>query len=102
METSPKEGASEKEDTTMTIKEGSNTYRLPLTTTQENLEGMWSTVLAFGDRIIMAGYYWHGWFAAVYEFTTEDHSCESEIALTAVSEDTFEDNGHAIAWAMQN
>jgi hypothetical protein len=33
-------------------------------------------------------------------FTTADHTCEGEIELTDISEDTFEDNGHAIAWAM--
>ena len=53
----------------------------------------------------MAGYFWNGpknpcYYGAVYTFTASDHSCEGEIRLTAVSEVAFEDNGHAIAWAM--
>jgi hypothetical protein len=35
-------------------------------------------------------------------FTTADHTCEGEIELTDISEDAFEDNGHAIAWAMND
>ena len=79
-------------------------YRLPERTTTENLEERWSTVLNFGDKILLAGYYYEygkgDYFGATYEFTTDDHSCEGEIRLTAVSEEKFEDNGHAIAWAM--
>ena len=37
---------------------------------------------------------------AVYEYTTEDHTCEGEVRLAAVSDERFEDNGHALAWAM--
>ena len=36
-----------------------------------------------------------------YRFTTEDHTCEGEIKLVSISDETFLDNGHAIAWAMQ-
>ncbi|WP_342718862.1 hypothetical protein [Hornefia porci] len=32
----------------------------------------------------------------------DDLSCEGTIGLAAVSEVEFEDNGHAIAWAMMN
>ena len=50
-------------------------------------------------------YYYNGrnqnsFFGAVYTFTTDDHSCEGEIRLTAVSDEFFADNGHSIAWAM--
>ena len=81
------------------------TFRLPETTTPENLGCNWSTTLNFGDRVLLAGYYYNGrnqnsFFGAVYTFTTDDHSCEGEIRLTAVSEVIFEDNGHAIAWGM--
>lgn len=81
------------------------TFRLPETTTPENLGCNWSTTLNFGDRVLLAGYYYNGrnqksFFGAVYTFTTDDHSCEGEIRLTAVSDEFFADNGHAIAWAM--
>jgi len=85
-----------------------STYRLPTTTTPENLEtrlmGDRGTILTFGDRILVAGYFYNPnggcYFAATYRFTTADHTIEGEIRLTAIAEDTFEDNGHAIAWAM--
>ena len=86
-----------------------STYRLPQTTTPEELETQFytssATFLTFGNKTLMAGYFWNGlnkpcWYGAVYTFTTEDHSCEGEIRLTAVSEVIFEDNGHAIAWGI--
>ncbi len=90
----------------MTINEGMRKYRLPNPTTQEDLECRWRKVLNFGDRILMAGYYYNGkgkpcYFGATYEFLTDDTSCEGAIGLRDVSEVDFEDDGHAIAWAMQ-
>ena len=85
-------------------------HRLPMTTTPENLETAFftgsATFLTFGTKTLMAGYSYQGrgqnsYFAAAYEFTTDDHTCEGEIRLTAVSDEYFEDNGHAMAWAMQ-
>lgn len=81
------------------------TYRLPETTTPENLECGWNCVLNFGSKVLLAGHFYSGrnqnsYYGAVYEYTTDDHTCEGEIRLTAVSEELFEDNGHAIAWAM--
>jgi len=81
------------------------TYRLPMQTTSEDLECRWSKVMKFGDRIIMAGYYYNGinkpcYYGAAYGFTTSDTTCEGAIELKAVSEVAFEDDGHAIAWAM--
>ena len=32
---------------------------------------------------------------------TDDHTCEGMIGLRAASGVEFEDDGHAIAWAMQ-
>lgn len=81
-------------------------YRLPEITTPENLEMYWSNVLNFGHKVIMAGHYYYKgkdyWFGAVYEFTTDDDSCEGEIELKNASETLFEDNGHAIEWAMKH
>ena len=91
----------------MTIIEAMRTYRLPNPTTPEDLETRWSKTLTFGDKVIMAGYYWNGkgkpcYFGAVYEFLDEGkHTCESTIGLKAISEVAFEDDGSAIAWAMQ-
>jgi hypothetical protein len=87
------------------MKNNARTFRLPEATTPENLGCDWSTTLNFGDKILLAGYYYNGrgknsFFGAVYTFTTDDHSCEGEIRLTAVSDEFFSDNGHAIAWAM--
>ena len=85
--------------------ENAKKFRLRETTTEEMLPCEYNCVLQFGDKVLLAGYYYNGrksYFAAVYEYTTEDHTCEGEIQLKAVSEEMFEDNGHAIAWAMNN
>ena len=94
----------------MHIIDGMHKYRLQNPTTPEDLEmrfgGMDGKVLNFGDKVLVAGYFWNGpgqpsYFAATYEYLDEgDHDCESTIGLRAVSEVEFEDDGHAIAWAM--
>ena len=89
----------------MTINEAMKTYRLPNPTTPEDLECRWSKLLTFGDKVIIAGHYYNGkskpcYYGASYEFLTYDHTCEGAIGLRAVSEVEFEDDGHAIAWAM--
>ena len=90
----------------MTINEAMRTYRLPNPTTPEDLECRWSKVLNFGDKVILAGHYYNGmnkpcYYGAVYEFLSDDHTCEGTIGLAAASAVEFEDDGHAIAWAMQ-
>lgn len=90
----------------MTITEGMKTYRLPNPTTQEDLEFRESKVLTFGDKVLVAGYYYNGagkpsYFGAAYKHIDDDMSCEGTITLEAVSEVEFDDDGHAIAWAMQ-
>lgn len=85
------------------------TYRLPETTTPEMLEVRLmndrGTLLTFDDRILVAGYFYDPngrcYYGATYRFTTEGHTCEGEIELVSISKETFLDNGHAIAWAMQ-
>ena len=89
----------------MTIERAMRTYRLPNPTNPEDLESRWSRVLTFGDRILLAGHYYNGkgkpcWFGAVYEHLDDDLSCEGAIGLRAASEVDFEDDGHAIAWAI--
>ena len=79
--------------------------RLPNPTTPEDLECRWSKVLNFGDKVLLAGYYYNGknkpcYFGAVYEHLDDDLSCEGTIGLRSASEVAFEDDGHAMAWAM--
>ena len=90
----------------MTIHEAMKTYRLQNPTTQEDLECYWNKVLNFGDKILIAGIFYMGqnkpcYFGAVYEHLDDDLSCEGTIGLRAASEVEFSDDGHAIAWAMQ-
>ena len=90
----------------MTIREAERTYRLPNPTTAEDLETRWSKVLNFGDRVLLAGYYYNGknkpcWFGAVYEHLDSDMSCEGTIGLRTASGIDFEDEGNAILWAMR-
>ena len=94
----------------MTINEAIRTFRLPNPSTPEDLEcrfsGMDGKVLTYGDKVLLAGYYYNGkgrpsYFGAVYEHLDDDLSCEGTVGLRAVSDCAFEDDGHAIAWAMQ-
>ena len=89
----------------MTINEGMKKYRLPNPSTLEDL-GMGEEVLSFGDKVLVAGYFWNGpgqpcYFGAVYEHLDDDMSCEGALGLAEVSEVECEEDGHAIAWAMQ-
>ena len=90
----------------MTITEAMKTYRLPNPSTPEDLEMRFSKILNFGDKVLLAGYYYNGpgepaYYAAVYEHLDNDMSCEGTVGLRAASEVEFEDDGHAMAWAMQ-
>lgn len=84
------------------------TYRLQKTTTPEDLEMRLmhnrGTILTFGDFTLAAGYYYdpngRSYYGAVYRFATADHTCEGKIELVSISDETYTDNGHAIAWAM--
>lgn len=79
-------------------------YRIPTQATPEDLETRWGKVITFGDRVILVGHYYHPdgncYFAAVYEFLDDDHTCEGFIGLREVSDKRFEDDGHAIEWAL--
>ena len=86
------------------------TYRLLKTTTPEDLEMRLmhnsGTILTFGNFTLVAGYYYdpngRSYYGAIYRFTTADHTCEGKIELVSISDETYTDNGHAIAWAMAN
>lgn len=88
-----------------------NGYRFERQTTMENLAmsvnpgcGM---VCKYGDHVLMVDLLWTDRFvAAIYEFTeTPEETGASEIEcrlnFCAASADTFEDGGHAMAWAIQ-
>ena len=85
-----------------------DTYKLLKTTTPEELEMKMmyngGVVITFDDRVFIAGYYYNPngrcYYGAVYRFTTTDHTVEGAVMLESISKDTFIDNGHAIAWAM--
>lgn len=89
------------------LTERAKTYRLPNPSTPEDLECRWSKTLKFGDKVLLAGHYYNGrgkpcYFGAVYEFLTDDTGCEGEIGIREESGVDFEDEGHAIEWAMKN
>ena len=92
----------------MTINEATKKYKLPNPSTVEDLECRFGKVLTFGDMVLLAGHFYNGrnqpcWFGAVYEFLDDkkDRDCESFIGLYEASEIEFEDDGHAIEWAMK-
>ena len=80
--------------------------RLPIASTPENLEMSFSTVLNFGNDVLVADYYYQPkggcFYGAVYTFTTNDRTCEGKVKLVTTSEESFEDNGHAVAWCIAN
>ncbi len=94
----------------MKVSEAMGKYRLPNPTTPEDLgmrfSGMGGKVLNFGEKVLLAGYFYNGknkpsYFGAVYEYLEDGkHDCESPIGLCIASGVEFEDDGHAIAWAM--
>ena len=73
----------------MTINDAMRKYRLPNPTTPEDLACGWSKTLTFGDKVLVAGhYYQHNrpcYYGAVYEFLSDDHTCEGAIGLAAAA-----------------
>lgn len=85
-------------------------YHLDFVTTPERIGVKFFTaqavLLNFGNKILMSKYCYTwknetGYCAAVYIFTTENHDCDGTIELVKVSDELFEDNGHAIEWALK-
>lgn len=88
------------------ISQKARQYRLPNPTTSEDLGCYWEHVLNYGDKVLLAGYHYSlpgtsHYFAAIYEHLDNDRSCEGAIGLYAVSDVMFEDEGHAIQWAIK-
>ena len=94
---------------TAKIAAKADTYRLQRITTPEDLEVKMmhngGVCVSFDDRTFIAGYYYNPnglcYYGAVYRFTTADHTIEGKVELMKISDDSFADNGHAIAWAMK-
>ena len=94
----------------MTITEAMRTCRLQNPSTPEDLEsrfsGMDGKMLTFEDKIVITGHYYNGpgkpcYYGAVYEWLSEDHSCEGAAGLRAVSEVEFEHDGDAVIWGIR-
>lgn len=85
-----------------TMTERAQELRLPMHATPEDLEMRWATVLPYGNKLIVAGYFHPGYFAAIYEFLTDDTSSDALLGIREASEELFEDLGHAVAWAIKN
>ena len=94
---------------TAKIAAKADAYRLQRITTPEDLEVKMmhngGVCVSFDDRTFIAGYYYHPnglcYYGAIYRFTTADHTIEGKVELVRISDDSFIDNGHAIAWAMK-
>lgn len=73
---------------------------------QMSVSAGYGAVLKYGDKVFVTDCHWKGGFTAeIYEFIEfpEDTGLgDIECRLTpwAESEDTFKDNGHAIAWCI--
>ena len=79
-------------------------YRFLLTATMEELNmdtNCYGAVLKYGNKAILAGMNYKGeTLAAIYESRSGHLDIESEIELIEIADQTFEDNGHAVAWAI--
>ena len=71
---------------------------------QTNVSCTYGAVIKYGDKVCVTDLNWKGGFIAeIYEFIEfpEDTGLgdiECRLVPWAVSEDTFKDNGHALAW----
>ena len=85
-------------------------YRLPNTTTMENLSMQVSAgegaVLRFGDKVLVTDHAWKGFIAGVYEFIEDEEEkglsyVECRLNLISFAGQTFPDGGIAIQWALK-
>lgn len=74
---------------------------------QCNVSASFGAVLKYGDKVFVTDVNWRGgYIAEIWEFieTPEETGladCECRLNLFTKSEVSFEDNGHAIAWCIQ-
>lgn len=85
-------------------------YRFETTTTMEYLSGYgancYNSILLLGNHVVFAARNYKGEsLAAIYEFAEEPHEdfgrIECRIRLVELADATFEDSGHAVAWALK-
>lgn len=73
---------------------------------QMRVSASYGAVLQYGDKVFVTDIHWKGGFTAeIYEFIdtpkeTGLSDIECRLNLYAKAEQTFEDNGHAIAWCL--
>jgi hypothetical protein len=91
----------------MTREDLRREYRLPEITTQERIEGSdGEAAIFYGRYLIKIGYYYECgkpcYFTAIYEaLKGTKPTCETELYIDEISEDRFEDAGHAMAWGIE-
>ena len=91
------------------MTEMANGYLVAMRTTPEELEGRerWGKIIRYGDRILVAGHRYQrdgkDWIGMVYEFLDDNATdVEDFIGIREISAERFEDEGHAIEWAIRN
>ena len=95
------------------VNELAKKYRLPKKTTPEDLGWMYSgqdgKTVMLGDYTLVTGYYYNpdgkNWFAATYTFTSDHEKklgIEGVVELQEISGETYEDDGHALNWAIMS
>ncbi len=81
-------------------------YRLSEVSTPERLEMQGLKTISYKNQIICIGYYYtyrgNDYYAAIYEFTGEDKTCEGECRLVWISPERYEDEGHALKRAFES
>ena len=89
---------------TKKAEELKRTYRMETKATQEELEENFSTVIRQWNRVLAAGdFYSKGadcCYGALYMPDEISSSSESKLTLMGISEECFEDEGHAIEWGI--
>ena len=89
---------------TKEAEELKRTYRMKTKATQEELEENFSTVIRYGNRVLVAGYFYNKgancYYGAIYMPDEISFNSESELTLLDISEERFEDEGHAIEWGI--
>ena len=74
---------------------------------QCNVSASFGAVLKYDDKVFVTDLNWRDrYIAEIWEFieTPEEtglEDCECRLELVKTSEVSFEDNGHAIAWCIQ-
>lgn len=73
----------------------------------DRLSPCYDSIMQFGDRVLVAKMNWKGRVeAAVYGFAEDPKEglspIECRLELLKVSDETYEDAGHAIEWCIQN